>query len=291
MGIQEAGAIVIQPPQDFTKPIPIGLGTHRMSDVSLHARGQSSGGYRISRRDDFLHRLIRSSSSAPPSDTPFDASQKHVEASHEVEVASLQDPAVISCDILDASNAVGNQGHNATLGTSGYIADTPTPSFRRFPFAPEDGTKKDRIISMHTAHRHQIRRPSYAPEAEPQTVNDEEKSAGRDTRRPWGAIQRRERCGVPLAQGGYCPVSTARSARKGLLTPHGMSNTSQSPLPRLSSPSFLPDRPGYSASRTTLPTLTMPMYHRVRTPNFSVSCFHTQRIQDKNKETSLIFLT
>lgn len=288
-GIRKIRAVLIQPPQDFTEPIPIGLGTQRMDDVSAHTRRQSSGDYRISRCDDFLHRLIRSSSSVSPSDTPLDAPQEDMQAGYKVEVASLQDPSVIGRDAFNSPNTVGNQAYNAPPGILGHIADTPSPSFRRFPFLTQDRTQENGIFSVHAPHSHQVRHPSRIPKPEPQRINNQKQRARRDTRRPWRAIQRHEYCGVPLTQSGNRPVSAARSARQRLLAPHGTRNISQPPLPGLSSSPFLPDRPSYSAYEAAFPTLTMSMNNRVRTPDFSVSCFHTRRIPNKNKQTSTIF--
>ena len=290
IGIQKIRAVFLQSPQELTKPIPIGLGTQRMNDVLPHAPCQSSGDHWIGRCNDFLHRPIRSSPSASPFDAPLDAPQEHMETSHEVEVASLQNPVIIRRDVLNAPNTVGNQGYNATPDTSGYAPDTPSPSLRRFPFLAQHGTKEYGILSLHAPHRHQICRPSFTLESEPQPINDQEQRIGGNMRRPWCAIQRRECCGISLAHSGDCAMSAVRSTRQRLLSAHGMSNAGQSVLSRLSPSPFLPDRPSRSASHASLPTLAVSMNERVQALDFSVLCFHTQRIQDRNEETSLIFL-
>ena len=288
--IQKIRAVLIQSPQDFAKPVPIGLGTQRMSDVPSHTHHQAFGDHRVSRRNDFPHRLIRSSPPTPPSDAPLDASQEYIEAGHEMKMASLQDPAVIGCHILNASNTIGNQGLYAIPDTTGHIADAPAPSFRRFPFLTQNRTQEYGILSVHASHRHQIGRPAFSLESEPQPIDDQNQRAGRNTSWPWFAVQRSKRCGIPLTHGGNCSMSAVCSARQRLLASHGLGNTGQSPFPWFPSSPFLPDRPGYSASDTLLPTFTVPMNRRVRTPDFSVLCFHTQRIQDRNRQTSTIFL-
>lgn len=288
--IQQVRTVLIQTPQEFTEPIPIGLRTQWVSEVSPYTRRQSFGDQRVSCCDDFPHRLIRSSPSAPPFDSSLDATQEYMEAGHEVKVASLQDPAVICRNMLDASNTIGNQRYNATPTVFGYAADAPAPSLRRFPFLTQDGTQENGTFSVHTPHGHQIRRPSRALEAKPQRIDNQEQRTGRDMRQPWFAIQHRERCGIALAHSGNCSMSAVCLARHGLLASHRMSNTCQSPLSRLSPPPLLPDRPGCLTFDTTSSMFAVPMNNRVQAPNFSVSCFHTQRIQDKNKETSMIFL-
>lgn len=289
-GMPEIRTILIQAADDFSQTMPVGLRTQRMSDVSPHAAYQSLRENWIVRGNNFLHRLICSSSSASPSDAPLDAPQEHMEAGHEMEVASLQDPVVISSNMLNASNTIGNQGLYASVDIRRYGVHGSIPSLRRFPFLTHCGPQEHRILSIHASHSHQICRPSLALEAEPQSISDQEERTRWDTYRPWLAVQRDEGCGVSLAQSGNSPMSASCLTGQRLLLPHDMSNDGQSVLSRLLPSPFLPDCPSYSASDTASSMLAVSMNNRVRTPDFSVSCFHTQRIQDENKQTSTIFL-
>ena len=290
IGMQQIRAILFQSPDDFPQTIAIRLGTQRMGDVSPHTRNQFPRDQRVSCCDDFLHCLICSSPPAPPSDAPLDASQEYMKAGHEVEVASLQNPTIIGYNMLNASNTVGNQGQNAVTNVLGYVANTPTPSFRRFPLASHDRPQEDGILSIDASHRHQIRRPSPSLKAEPQAVNHHEQRTRGNKSRPWRAVQGSKRCRVPLAYSGDSLMRTPRFAGQRLLISHRMGDIGQSPLPRFSPSPFLPHRPSRSASHASLPALAVSMNDRVQAPDFSVLCFHTQRIQDRNREASLIFL-
>lgn len=289
--IQKVRTIFIQAPQHFTKPIPIGFGAQRMGDVSLYATYQFFAEHRIIRCNDFFHRLIRSSPPTPPFDAFLDTAQEHMETRHEMEMTPLQDPVVIGRDMLNTANTIGNQCVYAVADRTGYIADAPAPSIRRFPFSPQDRAQEYRILSIDASHGHQICRPSLALKAKPQRIDDQEEGPRWNMRWPGHAVQRGECCGVSLAQSGNRSMSALRSRGQRLLLLHDMGNTSQPALSRLSPSPFLPDRPGCSASATAFPTVSVPMNNRVWTPDFSVSCFHTRRIQDGNRQKRRIFLS
>lgn len=124
-----------------------------------------------------------------------------MEAGHEMEVASLQDPALVGRNMLNASNTIGNQGLYATMDILGYRTDASAPSLRRFPFLTHDGPQEYRILSIHASHGHQICRPSLAPKAEPQRINDQEQISSRNGDIPRLLIDSRQDAGMAVADG------------------------------------------------------------------------------------------
>lgn len=261
--IQKVRAILIQMPQCLTKPISVWRGTQRMGGVSAHTLRHSFCNQRVNRCNNILNSRVCLPSSVSPSDAPFDTSQKHMETRHEMKMTPLQDPAVISRDMLNASNTIRNQCLYAGTDRTGYIADASSPSLSRLPFLPQDRAQEYRILSMHAPHGHQICRPAHTLKTEPQGVNHQEERTGWNTYRPGHAIQRGERYGVSLAQSGDSPMSASRSRGQRLLLAHDMSNTGQSALSRLSSSPFLPDCPCCSASGAASSAFSMPMNNRV----------------------------
>lgn len=270
IGISKVRTIFIQPSQYFTQAISIGTRTQRMICVSTNARRQLLRQHRIIRGNNLSHGVVRFTPALLPDNPALDASKICLEPRHQMKMTSLQNPAVISAYMLNTANTVRNYGQNTLSRAVWHTGDNLRPSFRGFSASLEYGAQKYRVLSPHTSYRHQVDRPAFALETEPQRVNDQQEMTMRHCDIPRLAVKNAQCGGATITDSGNAAVGASRAISERLPSGYDRNQIFHAPLLRLSTPSFPPSRPSHTACDATFSPFPVSMNDPMRTGIFSV---------------------